>query len=304
MLNEFPFNLLNGTTKLVLLCAAGLMVEYLRPADRHQPWRDKFFNFVWIANFVVMTNFLMSFLGRYIPKGVEALGGPLFSYEFPDTILGGIGQFAVLMLMHDFCYYCFHRCQHTWPWFWAHHKLHHTEVHMNATTSFRHHWMENVYRIPFIFIPMGMFKIDGAYATLAWDLALVWAIFTHMNLRITLGPARDWIAGPQVHRIHHSALPEHQNRNFGAFFPIWDRLLGTYHRPLDHEFPPCGMVDGELTRSVWQAHTGVFRDWWRMLTRRGEAPASLPVPEAAFARPAQAGSLPPSAGHSRSSPAR
>lgn len=64
MLDEFPFNLLNGTSKLVLPCAAGLLVEYLRPADRHQPWRDKFFNFVWIANFVVMTNVLMSHLGR------------------------------------------------------------------------------------------------------------------------------------------------------------------------------------------------------------------------------------------------
>jgi sterol desaturase/sphingolipid hydroxylase (fatty acid hydroxylase superfamily) len=264
VLLDIPIALINGAPKMILLCAAGLAVEYLRPADRAQPWRDKLFNFVWIVNFVVMTNLLMVGLGRLVPMGVAALGGPLFSVEFPDSIWGGLAQFTLLMLIHDFCYYCMHRCQHTWPWFWAHHKLHHTEVNMNATTSFRHHWLENVYRIPFIFIPMGMFKIDGAFTALAWDLALVWAIFTHMNLRITLGPLRGWIAGPQVHRIHHSALPEHQNRNFGAFFPIWDRMFGTWHRPLNHEFPPCGMLDGELTPSVWQANVGVFREWWRL----------------------------------------
>ncbi len=271
MVIEFLQSLLTGTPKILALCAAGLAVEYWRPAEKNQPASAIVFNCIWIVNFVVGTNLVMLLFGKLIPMGVAALGGPLVNLKFGEGLAGGLSQFFLLLLLHDFGYYCFHRCQHTWAWFWAHHKLHHTEVHMNATTSFRHHWMENVYRIPFIFIPMGLVNVDGAYTVLVWDLALVWAVFTHMNLKLSLGPLTPVFAGPQVHRIHHSSLPEHQNKNFAAFFPIWDVLLGTWHRPRQGEFPPCGMTDGEETRSVWQAHTGVFRDWYGLWKSRASA---------------------------------
>ena len=282
-MTEFLISLLNGTPKILALCAAGLAIEYWRPAEKEQPAAPIVFNFIWTVNFIVMTNLVMIAAGQLIPLGVAALHGPLIHIHFGDGILGGLGQFFMLLMIHDFLYYCFHRCQHTWSWFWAHHKLHHTEVHMNATTSFRHHWMENVYRIPFIAIPLGLFNIEGAYAALVWDAALLWAIFTHLNVRLHLGPLTPFIAGPQVHRIHHSALPHHQNRNFAAFFPIWDVMLGTFHRPQPNEYPPCGMTDGETTTSIWQAHTGVFKDWiklWKGRKRR----AALAAPAGSAAQ--------------------
>jgi len=79
-----------------------------------------------------------------------------------------------------------------------------------------------------------------------------------------MGPLTNVFAGPQYHRIHHSNQRQHQDRNFAAFFPIWDILLGTHHKPLKDEFPPCGTLNGEQTDSVKQAHIGVFVDWYRM----------------------------------------
>jgi len=268
---EFLQGLLTGAPKIIALCLAGLAVEYVRRAEKSQPKSAISFNLIWIIHFVVMTNLVMLIVGHWVPQGIAALNGPLFSMKFPDTILGGVGQFFLLLIVHDFFYYIFHRCQHTWAWFWAHHKMHHTEVHMNATTSFRHHWMENVYRIPFIFIPMGLFNIDGAYTVLVWDAALVWAVFTHLNMRLSLGRLTPYFAGPQFHRIHHSALPEHFNRNFSAFFPIWDVIFRSYHRPQKAEYPPVGLSDGVTTTTVWQAHTDVFKDWhklWKGRRRR------------------------------------
>ncbi len=275
-------SLLAGTPKIFALCAAGLAVEYLRPNEKEQPASAIVFNMIWIVNFVVMTNLVMLAAGQLTPLGINALGGPLFTIDFPPGVIGGLAQFALLLLLHDFLYYWFHRFQHTWAWFWAHHKMHHTEVHLNATTSFRHHWMENVYRIPFIFIPMGLVNVNGAYTLLIWELALIWAVFTHLNMRLSMGPLTSWLAGPQVHRIHHSSLPHHQNRNFAAYFPIWDRLFGTWYKPARGEFPPSGMTDGEVTTSLGQAHFGVFKDWiqlWKQRARRNSvkpAPANSP----------------------------
>ena len=55
--------------------------------------------------------------------------------------------------------------------------------------------------------------------------------FHSLELRIQLG-RWSWVAGaPQVHRIHHSRLPQHADKNFAAYFPIWDVLFGTYWHP-------------------------------------------------------------------------
>jgi len=76
----------------------------------------------------------------------------------------------------------------------------------------------------------------------------------------------------------HSALPEHQNRNFAAFFPFWDFLLGTYHKPKKDEFPVCGMTNGETTDSIWQANVGVFRDWYKLWKGDGGSDQDKPDP--------------------------
>ena len=257
-----------GAPTLLILCAIGLGLEYLRPCERNQPVSSSVFNAIWIVNFVVMTNIALYFLGKYVQIGIAFLHGPLVTIDFPDTWYGNVAQLALYMFLHDLCYYTMHRCQHTFAWFWAHHKFHHTDEHMNATTSFRHHWLENVYRIPFIFIPLGLVSFSAQLPAWMFDVMLAWAIFTHMNLRLHLGPLTRVFAGPQVHRIHHSNEPQHQNRNFSAFFPIWDILGGTFHNPKPDEFPACGTCPRQLTTSIWQANVGVFRDWYA-LAREG-----------------------------------
>ena len=85
--------------------------------------------------------------------------------------------------------------------------------------------------------------------------------------------ASPLMVGPQTHRIHHSRLLQHHNRNFGVYFMLWDILFGTYYHPSRAEFPPTG-VDGESdVRSVREVLTLPYRGWWDMFRdwRRGHA---------------------------------
>jgi sterol desaturase/sphingolipid hydroxylase (fatty acid hydroxylase superfamily) len=59
-----------------------------------------------------------------------------------------------------------------------------------------------------------------------------------------------------MHRIHHSTNPADANRNFGFSVSWWDRLLGSYRRPLGTAFPKSiGLPDGKATpehvRLIW-----------------------------------------------------
>ncbi len=78
-----------------------------------------------------------------------------------------------------------------------------------------------------------------------------WSFFIHMNLKLELGVLTRLITGPQLHRIHHSILVQHKNKNFSAYFPIWDILFETYHSPQKGEFPATGLISSnEKTPSI------------------------------------------------------
>jgi sterol desaturase/sphingolipid hydroxylase (fatty acid hydroxylase superfamily) len=54
---------------------------------------------------------------------------------------------------------------------------------------------------------------------------------SHANLRVPRQIDRmlRWvIVTPSVHVIHHSALREETDSNYGIVFSVWDRLFGTY----------------------------------------------------------------------------
>ena len=98
-----------------------------------------------------------------------------------------------------------------------------------------------------------------------------WTFFIHANLRLELGPFSWILAGPQVHRIHHSKMLQHFDQNFAAFFPIWDVLFHTYHHPQRGEFPPTGVRDERDVDRLVEAVLLPFREWRKMFhdRRRG-----------------------------------
>src|SRR5205814_8173099 len=57
------------------------------------------------------------------------------------------------------------------------------------------------------------------------------SLFNHGNVRL---PAwldrllRLVVVTPEMHRVHHSAIPHETNSNFGFNLPWWDWLFGTY----------------------------------------------------------------------------
>jgi sterol desaturase/sphingolipid hydroxylase (fatty acid hydroxylase superfamily) len=87
----------------------------------------------------------------------------------------------------------------------------------------------------------------------------------HMNFKFGLGRFSWLIVTPQNHRIHHSRLEEHVDKNFAAFFPLWDVIFGTYYAPKKNEYPPTGLASGERITTIWQALLLPFLIWRRML---------------------------------------
>ena len=247
--------------------AVALVLERIVPAERGQPLKRLGFNLVVGVLMFTISGALVMALHPLIVPFVTAPLGQRWRLEMSDGLAGSIAQVLVFFLIYDFFYYWWHRAQHELAWLWPQHELHHSDTALNVTTSLRHHWTEDPLRVFAMSLPLG-FAFYFKPASIAWIATVVglWPFFIHTNLRLELGWFTPVVAGPQYHRLHHSMEPQHWNRNYAAFFPLWDIVFGTAVWPGRGEFPRTGVPRGEPA-GILAALAGPFIEWRRMLRR-------------------------------------
>ena len=186
--------------------------------------------------------------------------------------------FAVIW---DFWQYWVHRLQHTNDYFWATHKFHHSETTLNATSHARTHAVSYVLYIVLYTPMLSLIGSMSPHWIVAFIMFRLWGYFIHANIRLRFGILTPVISGPQWHRIHHSARPEHRNKNFATFFPAIDIIFGTYYRPGWDEFPETGLGDGTDVNFLRDATIEPFLLWRSMVWRtRGAAKRPAREPSA------------------------
>lgn len=240
-----------------------MLVERLHPVERHQPVPHLWFNLRWYVVYSVVGLLIQVTDSSALVTKIQALvKGPLFSFPSPHNSLTYCLAAFFYFLATDFFYYWFHRWQHKIPFLWEQHKLHHSERSLNVTSTRRVHWLEDPLLLLFLGIPMNvLFQFNGLAIGILTFIEVLWLQFIHMNLRLSLGPASRIVTGPQYHRIHHSFQTKHLDKNFAAFFPIWDIVFGTYYHPRWHEFPATGLTNGETHENLWTALILPLREW-------------------------------------------
>jgi sterol desaturase/sphingolipid hydroxylase (fatty acid hydroxylase superfamily) len=180
-----------------------------------------------------------------------------------------LGFSAVWLVMKDFISYWYHRLQHSSKWLWAVHMLHHSDEHLNVTTTVRHCWLEKPLQLIFVVFPLFLlFRPPLITVPVATVLTNLLDNYIHLNLKLDFGRFSSLIIGPQFHRIHHSRLPEHRDKNFAVVFPLWDVLFGTYYHPRKDEYPPSGLTYGLPVDSLSRALVQPFPTWYRMILKR------------------------------------
>ena len=131
----------------------------------------------------------------------------------------------------DLAIYLQHVLLHAVPVLWRLHRMHHADLDFDVTTGVRFHPLEillsMLYKLALI-VALG----SPAIAVMIFEVLLnAGSMFNHANLRL---PApvdrvlRRLVVTPDMHRVHHSAIPVETNSNFGFTFPWWDWLCGTY----------------------------------------------------------------------------
>jgi sterol desaturase/sphingolipid hydroxylase (fatty acid hydroxylase superfamily) len=160
---------------------------------------------------------------------------------------------AAYTMVMDFGEYLFHLAQHRIPALWAMHSFHHSDGAMNISTTQRHFWAKQAIKTVTIYFLVGLlFKVNAQIVT-SYGIISICNFFFHLNIPVGFGRGWFLLNSPQYHRVHHSSLPEHQDKNFAALFPIFDVIFGVAYRPHPGEFPQTGLYDGDSPRGVIEA---------------------------------------------------
>jgi sterol desaturase/sphingolipid hydroxylase (fatty acid hydroxylase superfamily) len=234
-----------GSTALLML--AFFLLERFAPGE-DQPVAGRVFNYLYYPVVLAWVLVLQILVGPLYVYGLSLVGGGLLPQVFGGPVPGAVGTLLFSLafaFIWDVWQYWVHRWQHQSATLWETQKLHHADTAVNSSSQARHHVL-NYALFSVLYVPMLMFFGSLApHVVATFVLFRVWGFVNHMNARIELGPLTPVVAGPQWHRIHHSRLPQHLDRNFATFFPVIDKMFGTYYRPEPGEFPPTGLAAGE-----------------------------------------------------------
>ena len=259
-----------GLIPLIGLWALLALLERRFPAGAVKPASGWFLNLKLILFSFVLQPLLNVLLGVFLGYISSALGTGLIDLRLtPGTGIGrAVMAFLIWFFMSDFFFYWEHRFQHE-SFLWQLHKVHHLDEHVSAITAHRGHWLDGFFYYPVVIVPTALlFKFDPLTGGTALGVislfTVIWQTFFHANLKVGFGGASPLFVSPQLHRIHHSRLPEHRDKNFAGYFPILDVVFGTYYHPRSNEYPPTGVHDEEDVRSFRESLFLPIRGWWRM----------------------------------------
>lgn len=162
----------------------------------------------------------------------QSQGWGLFNYlQWPPLIEG-----LLAFLLLDFAIYLQHIMSHALPVFWRLHQVHHADLDVDSTTGTRFHPIEIIISMIYKTALVAALGVDP-WVVIVFEATLnASAVYTHGNIRIpeAIDTKLRWLfCTPDMHRVHHSVIPEETNSNFGFFLSIWDRIGGTMrHAPV------------------------------------------------------------------------
>ena len=189
----------------------------------------------WINNWLIsaLNSVTLAFIFPVLAVGVAALAAQNHWGIFNAMGAPPLLSIPLFILLFDLAIYWQHRLYHMVPWLWRLHRMHHADPDFDVSTGIRFHPLSIILSM---LIKMTVIIVLGpppVAVLLAEILLNVTAMFNHGNIYIP--PRVDailrlFVVTPDMHRVHHSVIPEETNSNFGFNFPWWDRLFGSYRQ--------------------------------------------------------------------------
>jgi lathosterol oxidase len=145
--------------------------------------------------------------------------------------------FPLMLLMHDTYFYWAHRLMHHPLFFKAVHLIHHKSTNPSPWAAYAFHPLEAIVESLIFVIFLFILPVHSIHLTFFFIFSLVYNVYGHLGYELYpksfhrhwLG---KWVNTSVAHNMHHRYF----RGNYGLYFTIWDRLMGTMNKNYDNAF--------------------------------------------------------------------
>jgi len=161
--------------------------------------------------------------------------------------LSGIVEIVATLIVFDAFDYWWHRFNHTIPFLWRFHQMHHMDTQVDVTTSLRFHPGELflAYCAKAVWI---LVWGPSLFAFLIFEAAITaYSQFHHSNIDFSDKVERlirIFHMTPRLHAAHHTVTIRTRDANYSTIFLIWDRLFRTLRDATPEELKRLGLPKG------------------------------------------------------------
>ena len=167
----------------------------------------------------------------------------------------GWGWFAnslgLTILLHDTWFYWTHRFMHLPKVFKIVHKVHHLSHNPSPWAAFSFHPLEAIIEASIFPLVAFLFPVHPWVIFLFIFYMIVFNVLGHLGYEIypkgfVHHPIGKWHNTSTHHNMHH----RYTKCNYGLYFNIWDRIMGTNHNRYEELFDKVSSQERELGQKV------------------------------------------------------
>lgn len=164
---------------------------------------------------------------------------PLIAFwpsELPTLV-----QVAIMFFVAEFFRYWMHRMFHKNRVLWKLHAVHHAADKLYSVNVGRFHPLDKALQFLGDTLPFLLLGVPSEVFAAYFVLYAVNGFYQHSNSDVRLGFLNWIIAGPELHRWHHSVKISEAHSNYGNNLILWDTIFGTRFLPKGEQVDRVGI---------------------------------------------------------------
>ena len=152
-----------------------------------------------------------------------------------------IGQVGLMLLTAEFFRYWIHRFMHEFNGLWKFHAVHHASDKLYTMNVGRFHPLDKTIQFLGDSLPFLLLGVSSEIFAAYFVFYAINGFYQHSNADVKLCFLNWIVAGPELHRWHHSTTIAEGHANYGNNLIIWDSFFGTRFLPPERTVSEVGI---------------------------------------------------------------
>jgi lathosterol oxidase len=145
--------------------------------------------------------------------------------------------FILMLIIHDTYFYWMHRLMHHPKLFKYFHLVHHQSTNPSPWAAYAFHPLEAVIEVGIVAVLLFTIPIHSLHLPIFFLFSILYNVYGHTGYELyPKGFSKNWFGKWINTSINHNQHHQHFKGNYGLYFLVWDRLMGTIRPDYDARF--------------------------------------------------------------------